>query len=132
MARTKARKFMTVEEVENMINNYFYNCGNNVIKYICENNGVEVFNSLDELHEFDIHGSYYGGFGLDCGWCWLIPNRDEQLKEWTLDNGKYSAHARRFNWPYYTQSTTLKRLELEKALEDLNIGKYYSIEVRLD
>lgn len=132
MGRKKVRKYFSIKEVEDMINNYFYNKGDEVIKYICENNGVSVFNSLEELHEFDIHGSYYGGFGLDCGWCWLSPKRSEQYKEWVLDNGKYDAYARSFNLPYNTQSTTLKRLELEKALEDLNIQEFYSVYTRLD
>lgn len=132
MARKKVRNYMSIEEVENMINNYFYNRGNEVIKYICENNGISIFNSLDELREFDIHGSYLGGFGLDCGWCWLTPKRPEQQREWVLDSGKWDAYARRFKYPYNTQSTTLKELELRKAIEDLNIDKYYSIYVRLD
>ena len=132
MGRKKVRNYLTREEVEAMINNYFYNCRDEVIKYICENNGSGVFNSLDELREFDIHGSYFGGFGLDCGWCWVYPKRSEQHREWVLDNGKWDAYARDFKLPYNTQSTTLKRLELEKALKDLNIQEFYSIHVRLD
>lgn len=132
MGRKKVRNYLTREEVEAMINNYFYNCRDEVIKYICENNGMRVFNSLEELHEFDIHGSYYGGFGLDCGWCWLYPKRDAQRREWVLDNGEYDAYARSFKLPYNTQSTTLKSLELEKALEDLNIRDFYSVYTRLD
>jgi hypothetical protein len=132
MGRKKVRNYLSVKEVEDMINNYFYNKKDEVIKYICENNGSGIFNSLNELHEFDVHGSYFGGFGLDCGWCWISPKRSEQHREWVLDNGKWDAYARDFILPYNTQSTTLKKLELEKALKDLNIEKYYSVYVRLD
>ena len=132
MGRKKVRNYLSVKEVEDMINNYFYNCKDEVIKYICENNGAAVFKSLEDLHEFDVHGSYYGGFGLDCGWCWLSPKRSEQHREWVLDNGKWDAYARNLKLPYNTQSTTLKRLELEKALKDLNIQEFYSVHVVLD
>ena len=61
MARKKVRNYISIEDFEKMINNYFYNQSSRVNKALCEEFG---FDNIDDLHEFDIHGSYFGGFGL--------------------------------------------------------------------
>jgi hypothetical protein len=93
---------------------------------------MKDFKTLEELHEYDINGSYYGGFGLDCGWVRVKTFNREQLREWTLDNGKYDAMVWGIRCPYETQSTTLKDIQINKALKDLNMNEQYYTSIRLD
>lgn len=131
MARKKVRNYISIEGFEEMINNYFYNQYSNVNKALCEEFG---FDNIDDLREFDIHGSFFGGFGLDCGFIHVTPIRSEQFREWRLDNdlGVYGAYASRFNYPYNTQSTTCKKFQIDMALKELNLKDLYSVKVILD
>ena len=131
MGRKKIRNHISVEEFESIINNYFDLNKNKVIEELCKEHG---FDNIDDLHEFDIHGSYFGGFGLDCGFIQVHPLRQEQYREWCLDSdlGKWGAYASRFKYPYQTQSTTCKKFEIKMALKDLNLQNLYGVNVILD
>ena len=135
MARRKVRYYPTTEDVANIINNYFKEHREEVIEdMIAKVNRSynKSFNTLDELHQFDVYGSYYGGFGLDCGWVRVKTMNKEQLREWTLDNGKWDALVWGISCPYNTQSTTLQEIMVNKALQDLGMTDTYYASVRLD
>lgn len=126
MARTKVRHYETVDEVRRKINNYFYLHENEVMKDLLEKTG---FNSKEELIDAECHQMR---FGLDCGWVWAGTKNSEQRHEWELDNGKYGAKVNRIDYPYNSQSTTCKEIQLDKALEDLRLTDQYYAYVRLD
>lgn len=126
MARRKVRKYETVEDVRRNLNNYFYLHNNEVIQDLLEKTG---FNTVTELQYAECHTMR---FGFDCGWVWAGTKNSAQRHEWELDNGEYSAKVNRINYPYNSQSTTCKRIQLNKALEDLGLTDQYYAYVRLD
>lgn len=126
MARTKVRHYETVEDVRRKINNYFYLHENEVMKDLLEKTG---FNSKEELLDAECHQMR---FGFDCGWVWVYSRNKDQRHEWALDNGKYDAYVTMIKYPYNTQSTTCKEIQLNKALEDLGLTNQYMAYVRLD
>lgn len=125
MARTKVRHYETVEDVRRKINNYFYLHENEVIENLLYETG---FKTVDDLW----NAEYNMGFGFDCGWVWVITTNKEQNHEWVLDNGRYDAYVTMIKYPYNTQSTTCKEIQLNKALKDLNMDSQYMAYVRLD
>ena len=130
MGRRKIRNYISIENFEKMINDYFNENKSKILKDLCDEFN---FNTVEDLREFDIHGSFYGGFGLDCGFIHLVPKRADQLREWTLDTGYPGwAYASRFKYPYETQSTTCKKFQIDKAMKDLNLGALYTVKVILD
>lgn len=135
MARRKVRKYVSKDYIETVFENYFNTHRDEVIQYMIDQVNLmytdKNFKTLEELHDFDIHGSYYGGFGLDCGWVWLKPKNKEQAHEWFLDNDRIPDYASP-SLPYNTQSTTLKRMQLRRALEGLGLQDEYSLYERLD
>ena len=135
MARTKIRNYWSVDEVKDFINEYFKEYHDEVIDYLIKEVNKMLdknFKTIDELNEFDIHGSYYGGFGLDCSWVRVKTFNKDQYREWVLDNGKYNAEVWGIRCPYNTQSTTCKEIQIKKALNDLGLNDQYYASVRLD
>ena len=136
MPRKKIRKYVSKNYIENIFNDYFETYRDEIIQYMIDQVNLmytdKNFKTLEELADFDINGSYYGGFGLDCGWVWLKPLNKEQAHEWFLDNDRIPDYAAPHNWPYNTQSTTLKRMQLGRALRCLGLQDEYEIYTRLD
>ncbi len=124
MAKTKIRKYETVKEVEDLFNRVFIEHRYDIIKHMLNNVDIPDLDSLWEVENVL-------GFGADCGSCYIITKSDEQYKEWIRDNGKYSAYASHFEWPYNTQSTTLKEIQLEWAIKYLLVQEEYGIYTRL-
>lgn len=125
MARRKVRNYESVEVVRNRINDYFENHHGEVIDEMLKQ---LKFDSLDSLWDSE----YRGYFGFDCGWVWVCTLNSEQDREWRLDNGKYDAYVTRIKYPYNSQSTTCKEIQLNKALKDLGMDHQYMAYVRLD
>lgn len=124
MAR-KIRNYDSVDVVRAKINNYFENYHDEVIQDLLDNTG---FTNMDELSNYE----YHMGFGLDCGWVWVCTLNSAQEREWRLDNGKYDTHVTMIKYPYNSQSTTCKEIQLNKALKDLHMTDQYMPYVRLD
>lgn len=125
MAKRKVRNYESVDVVRNRINNYFETHHDEVIQHMVKETG---FDSFDDLWDAE----YHMAFGLDCGWVWVYSMNKEQRHEWALDNGKYDAYVTMIKYPYNTQSTTCKEIQLNKALKDLNMDGQYMAYVRLD
>ena len=134
MAKRKVRNYPSVEHVEELVNNYFDEHKEEVIDYMISETNRELgkdFKDLDDLHDFEF-GSGCGGFGLDCGWVWLYAKNKDQRHEWFLDNDRIPNYASPHNWPYHTQSTTLKQYQMKKAIDDLNLSNDYMVYTKLD
>ena len=134
MGRRKVRYYPTVKDVEAAANSYFGAFRDDVINYmITETNKMmgKNFKTLEELAIFDIAGGPMGGFGLDCGWVWLEPKNKEQRHEWFLDNDRIPDYASP-KYPYDTQSTTLKEMQVEYMLKNSGLGEGYRKYTRLD
>ena len=128
MGRKKIRNYPSINAVENKINEYFDTHSEEVISKMLEEFD---FDSLDSLWEYEYN---HMGMNCDCGFVWLYTHNTSQEHEWILDDpyGGYGAYASRFNYPYNTQSTTLKEFELRHALEALDMNDDYYIKIRLD
>ena len=121
----KIRHHKTVEDIEEIINKYFKTHHDEVITDLLEKTG---YSDLDSLR----NAEYGMKFGFDCGFIWLVPLNAEMKREWRLDNGKYSDYACWFKWPYNSQSTTIKEIEMSKAVHDLGMDNDFYIRVVLD
>ena len=126
MARKKIRNYKSIEQVRDIFNDYFYTHESEVIDHMLKEVNMS---SLDEVWEYC---NKHCGFGFDCGWVWLGAENNEQSREWRLDNGDYRDHVSGFDYPYNSQSTTLKEIQLRKALKDLGLENDYYIITRLD
>lgn len=124
MGRKKVRKHQSIAYYEAMLKDYFSEHKDDVVEYMLGNLG---YDSLDDLW----NDEYRMKFGFDCGWIYLIPRDKEMYHEWELDNGKYGAHIF-CRTPYNTQSTTIQREQVEKAVHDLGLEDKFWISVRLD
>lgn len=124
MGRKKVRNFPPKGYYEDKLEGYFREHRHEVIGNLLDTLG---YRSLDELQEAE----YNMKFGLDCGWIHLHPKNKEMAHEWALDNGIYGAYvcARP---SMNCQSTTIKRVQVEKAVRDLNLGDVFYISERLD
>lgn len=125
MPRPKIRKHETVKQVQAKFNEYFVNNEEEVIKDLLAKMG---YDSTDALWDDE----YHGRLGFDCGWTWLYTKNNEQEHEWFLDNNRIPAYVSGLNFPYNTQSTTVKEIQLEKALKDLDLTNQYGVYSRLD
>ena len=125
MARNKIRHYDSTELVAIKIQRYF-DSHKEVIDHLLK----EVrMNNLDEVWEFENrHCGWYG----DCGFVRVKTFSEDQRKEWVLDNGKYNDMVYGIRCPYDSQSTTLKDIQIRKALKDLNMDNQYYTDIRLD
>jgi hypothetical protein len=82
---------------------------------------------VERLQEDECHMK----FGFDCGWIHLHPKNKEMLHEWELDNGIYCAYVHAMP-SLNCQSTTIKRVQVEKAVRDLGLEKDFYVLTRLD
>ena len=124
MGRRKVRHYPSVEFYEEMLREYFETHRREVIGNLLDTLG---YDSLEELQEAECNMK----FGLDCGWIHLRPKDKEMSHEWALDNGIYGAYvcARP---SLNCQSTTIKRVQVEKAVKDLGLEDKFYITERLD
>ena len=124
MGRRKVRHYPSVEFYEGMLREYFDTHRHEVIGNLLDTLGYE---SVERLQEDECHMK----FGLDCGWIHLHPKNREMSHEWSLDNGIYGAYvcARP---SLNCQSTTIKRVQVEKAVRDLGLEDVFYISERLD
>ena len=126
MGRRKVRNFPSREDYEQQFEDYFSENKHSCIQYAVQKLG---FNDVEEMHDAE----FSGRFGFDCGWVQLIPRDKEMYREWRLDNGEYSVCIFDIGHKTYpTQSVTIKRLILEKAVEDMNLQDVFIINERLD
>lgn len=135
MARRKIRYYLSTEQVARIINNWLEVNKEEVIEHLIKEVNEMMgkdFKTLEELKEFDIHGSFVGGFGFDCGWVKVRTYNKDQFKEWTLDNGKYNAEVWGIRCPYETQSTTCKEIQIKYALDQMKLNDQYYTSIRLD
>lgn len=125
MSRTKVRNYPTTEKIKYILNDYFQEHEEDVIKDLLDKTG---FDSIENLQ----NAEHYSYFGFDCGWVWLATANYIQEEEWIKDNGKYDAKVRGIQYPFNCQSVTCKKIQLEKAIKDLGLTGQYYAEVRLD
>lgn len=125
MARRKIRHYLPTSVIAERINKYFREHKEEVIQNMLKETG---FDDLNKLHDYEFNY----GFGFDCGWVWVKTRSFEQEREWVLDNGKYDALVTGLLTPYSTQSTTLKKIMVDDALEKLGMSGDYFSYVRLD
>ena len=124
MGRRKVRHHLPKKYYEEMLERYFEEHSEEVISDLLERLGND---SLEQLK----YEEYNMRFGFDCGWTKLVPKDSKMFHEWELDNGKYCAEI--FCHPtYYPQSTTIQRVQVEKAVRDLGLGDKFYISTRLD
>ncbi len=124
MGRKKIRNYPSVEFYEGMLKEYFDNHSGEVIGNLLDTLGYE---SVDSLLDAERNMA----FGFDCGWIHLHPRNHEMRHEWELDNGKYCAYV--YVRPTVDcQSTTIKKVQAEKAVKDLGLGDKFFVTVRLD
>lgn len=124
MGRKKIRNHLPREHYEKMLETYFTEHQEEVITDLLNTLG---YSSLEALRDDE----YNMAFGFDCGWTKLVPKNREMFHEWELDNGKYCAEV--YCRPtYYPQSTTIQRVQVEKAVRDLGLGEEFRIVTRLD
>lgn len=109
---------------EQMLEDYFTEHKAEVIEYMLDSLGYE---DTDALWEDERRM----GFGFDCGWILLHPSDAEMCREWALDNGKYDVDIF-VHTPYNTQSITVKRPMVQKALTDLELWDTFIVRERLD
>lgn len=124
MGRKKVRNYPSREFYEEMLTKYFEEHRCEVIGYAMDRLGYTSFQKLQE-------DEYNSRFGFDCGWIHLCPKNAEMRHEWELDNGTYCAYV----WcspSYFPQSTTIQKVQVEKAVRDLELGDVFYIDVRLD
>ena len=124
MGRRKVRHYPSVEFYEGMLKEYFETHRGEVIGNLLDTLG---YDSLEELQEAE----YNMKFGLDCGWIHLHPKNKEMSHEWALDNGIYCAYVHAMP-SLNCQSTTIKRVQVEKAVRDLGLEDTFYISERLD
>ena len=125
MARRKIRKHDSVLIVKSKINNWIEKHDNEIIKNMLDKTG---YDSIEQLREDE----YHGRFGLDCGWVWLCTKNEEQYHEWFLDNNKYPDYVSGIDYPYNSQSTTLKEIQCRYILKEMDLEDKYFPYVRLD
>ena len=125
MPRTKNRKHESVTAVAQKINKWIEEHKDEILKNMLDTVGYE---DTDKLW----NDEYHGRFGLDCGWVWFYTKNDEQYHEWFLDNNRYTDYVSRINYPYNTQSTTLKEIQAKYILKNMGLENDYGIYVRLD
>lgn len=124
MARRKVRNYPSKDYYKTMLDTYFKEHHNEVIKHLLDRLGYADLEALQE-------DEYRMKWGFDCGWTLLTPKNADMRHEWTLDNGKYDVAI--FAHPsYYPQSTTLQRIQVEKAVKDLGLSDIFTISTRLD
>lgn len=124
MGRKKVRKYPTKQFYEDMFKEYFDAHGDEVIRDMLDRLGYE---SMEKLRNDEMHMA----FGFDCGWTIIYPKNQEMEREWKLDNGRYDYSI--FAHPtYYPQSTTVQKVQVEKAIRDLGLGDTFGCYVRLD
>ncbi len=124
MGRKKVRKFESKEHYEEVFDKYFRERRLEVIGHLMDSLGYDDFEKLrsDEVNM---------KWGFDCGWILIYPRDDVMRHEWELDNGKYSAYI--FAHPsYYPQSTTLQRIQVDKAIKDLGLSDMFFAVTKLD
>ena len=124
MGRKKVRNYPPKGFYEEKLDGYFREHRHEVIGNLLDTLGYE---SVERLQEDECHMK----FGLDCGWIHLHPRNKEMSREWGLDNGIYGAYvcARP---SLNCQSTTIKRVQVEKAVKDLGLEDVFYISERLD
>lgn len=125
MPRRKVRKYDSVAQVENKINEWIELHKDEILNDMLNKAG---YPDTDKLWDDE----YNGRFGLDCGWVWLYAKNDEQFHEWFLDNNRYQDFVSRIRFPYSTQSTTLKEIQAKYILKNMGLENDYGIYVRLD
>ena len=130
MGRKKVRKYPSRECYELMLEQYFANDNGAVITYVIEKIGEDPAKyGFCDLQEDERRMRW----GFDCGWILMYPTNKEMAHEWELDSGGYGAYV----WtdsalPWCPQSTTLKRIMLEKAVEDLELQDEFWLATKLD
>ena len=130
MGRKKVRKYPSREYYEDLLEQYFNEHNGAVIPYVIERIGENpAYYGIEDLMNDECRMRW----GFDCGWILLYPKNSEMAHEWELDNGKYGAYV----WtdralPYCPQSTTLKYIMIEKAVNDLGLNNEFWISTRLD
>ena len=130
MARRKIRNYPSTNFIRDSINKYFEQNKEDVINELLSKTG---FDTVDELYYHEYHDNNGLGLsGLDLGWVWVKTYNAEQNREWILDNGKYDNMVRGINCPYDSQSTTIKKFQIDKALKDMKLNDNYYSYVRLD
>jgi hypothetical protein len=120
----KVRYFKSKQYYENVLNDYFEVHKDRVLQNLLEKTGCSDMEQL-RRDEFGMR------WGLDCGFVTLAPTNPNMQHEWELDNGKYS-YKLWLDYPYPSQSVTLKDIQARFLLEDLNLTKDFYIDVRLD
>lgn len=124
MGRRKVRNYPSKQYYERVLEQYFEENRDDVIRHTCD---VLGFGNLEELRKAE-YSSY---FGLDCGWVILSPKNSEMAREWKLDNGQYDYQI--FADPSYNpQSVTIKEVEVKKAVKDLGLGSEFYVYSKLD
>lgn len=130
MGRKKVRHYPSREYYEDLLEQYFNDNNGAVIPYVIERIGENpAYYGIEDLMNDECRMRW----GFDCGWILMYPKNREMEHEWELDNGKYGAYV----WtdralPYCPQSTTLKRIMLEKAVKDLGLDDDFWLSTRLD
>lgn len=110
----KIRNYDSAKHYENLFNEYFKEHRYDVMKEILDQTH---FDNFSDLAEYENHL----GFGFDCGLVYGAPANKEMEHEWVLDNGKYNARFYCHNMPYNCQSTTLQKIQMDKAIKDLGL-----------
>ena len=120
----KVRKYPPKGFYEEKFEGYFREHKGEVIGNLLDTLG---YDSLEHLKEDEMNMA----FGFDCGWTVIYPKNEEMAREWKLDNGRYDYSI--FAHPtYYPQSTTIQKIQVEKAIRDLGLGDTFGCYVRLD
>ena len=125
MGRIKIRNYPSREWMTELFNNYFVAHNDEIVQLVLNTFG---FNTVEEMQEAE----YRGYFGLDCGWITLKPKNKDHAHEWFLDNNRIDSKMYISNPLYNTQSTTIKKIMIDKAVEDLGLTNTFYVGVRLD
>lgn len=124
MGRRKVRHYKSKEYYERVFDDYFDEKRDDVIRDLMQTLGYTDFEELR-------NDEYRSKWGLDCGWILIYPKDKTMYHEWELDNGKYNAYI--FAHPsYYPQSTTLQRIQVDKAIKDLGLSDMFYAVTKLD
>lgn len=124
MGRKKIRNYPSKQFYEDMLDNYFNEHADEVKTHLMDTLGYSDF---DMIWEDECKMKW----GFDCGWILLYPTDAKMSHEWELDNGKYGNYI--FTHPTYNcQSTTLQKIQVKKAVEDLGLDELFWVATRLD
>lgn len=124
MGRRKVRHYKSREYYKDLLNQYFNEHAEEVIKYTVKRMG---FDSLEAMRAEELTGMWF-----DCGFVYISPRNSEWSHEWFLDNDRISSNLYVNNPDYNTQSVTIKEIMVEKALRDLGLENDFYILTRLD